>query len=223
VIIFFSYIGPFQIVRDSKLLEDILSGNPLLRRKVFNFLYEHHIRFVFKLMSKYPILEQEECLDAYGEAILAFKRQVLEGKFRGKSKISTYLFRIFKNKCIDAIRKKTSKIEKEPMIIGGEESGLYGIADDEPEDKLEQQEEIEARNQQLQQKRQLLEQAMEGISEKCRKILLAKYQGQPYVEIAQQFQLKNSQSVRQTVHKCGKKLKEIIRMLLAEVSKREGQ
>jgi RNA polymerase sigma-70 factor (ECF subfamily) len=98
--------------KEQEILADILAeGNR--QEKAIKRLYEDLFHLLKAGKAKYPALEEDELLSAYNASIIAFRRQVLQGSFRRESSIPTYVRRIFFNKCIDMLRKRSSmKVEQ---------------------------------------------------------------------------------------------------------------
>ncbi|RPJ75382.1 MAG: sigma-70 family RNA polymerase sigma factor, partial [Alphaproteobacteria bacterium] len=75
--------------------------------KTVEWFYHENIKLIYKLMRVHNLI-RDEVHDAYADAITAFVENIRNLKFRGESKCNTYFIRIFNNKCIDIIRKKTT-------------------------------------------------------------------------------------------------------------------
>ncbi len=54
-------------------------------------------------------LSQEESFDAYSDTILSAIEQISRHSFEHRSSLKTWIFQIFHHKCVDLIRKKTTK------------------------------------------------------------------------------------------------------------------
>ena len=63
--------------------------------------------YVGHMMRKYRIGE-EQAVDAYTDALIKLRQQVVSDAFRGESKLSTFFFTIYSRKCIDSLRKSPS-------------------------------------------------------------------------------------------------------------------
>ena len=70
-------------------------------------LFKKHLYFIKEGMNKYS-LPEEEVFDAYSDTILYAINSIGSGIFEKRSSLKTYLYRIFINKCVDLIRKKTT-------------------------------------------------------------------------------------------------------------------
>ena len=90
--------------------EDIierLQTDSMQKRKAEEDLFKKHLYFIKEGMKKY-LLSEEEVFDAYSDTILYAIGSISEGIFEKRSSLKTYLYRIFINKCVDLIRKKTT-------------------------------------------------------------------------------------------------------------------
>lgn len=91
---------------DAELMAGIRAGGPQ-RRLCENKLYEKYDYLVADGVRKHRLAE-EDCASAYSDAILTVFDSISNGRFEGRSELKTYLYQIFTNKCVDAIRKKTT-------------------------------------------------------------------------------------------------------------------
>jgi RNA polymerase sigma factor (sigma-70 family) len=91
---------------DEELIEG-LQQNSMQKRKAEETLFLQHVYFIKEGMHKYS-LPEEEVFDAYSDTILYAIHNIVNGAFEKRSSIKTYLYRIFNNKCVDLIRKKTT-------------------------------------------------------------------------------------------------------------------
>jgi RNA polymerase sigma factor (sigma-70 family) len=91
---------------DEDLIES-LHQNTLLKRKAEDTIFTRYTYFIKEGMHKYA-LQEEDAFDAYSDAVLQAINNVVNGTFEQKSSLKTYLYRIFTNKCVDLIRKKTT-------------------------------------------------------------------------------------------------------------------
>ena len=91
---------------DDELIEG-LKGNPQVRRKAEDELFNRHAYFIKEGISKYS-LEQEDSFSAYSDTVLQAIDNIVNDRFEKRSTLKTYLFSIFHRKCVDLIRKKTT-------------------------------------------------------------------------------------------------------------------
>ena len=86
-----------------------LRQNNLSKRKAEEELFKKYSYFIREGMSKYSLIE-EDAFDAYSDTILQAINNIIKDIFEHKSSLKTYLFKIFTNKCVDLIRKKTTAV-----------------------------------------------------------------------------------------------------------------
>ncbi|HLL95060.1 MAG TPA: sigma-70 family RNA polymerase sigma factor [Spirosoma sp.] len=91
---------------DADLMAGIRSGGAQ-RRLCENKLYEKYSYFIAEGVRKHR-LDEEDCASAYSDTLLTVFESITSGRFEGRSELKTYLYQIFTNKCVDAIRKKTT-------------------------------------------------------------------------------------------------------------------
>ena len=90
----------FEITRNLRL-----DGVP--RRTAEDHLFRKYAYFIREGSHKYSITE-EESFDAYADSVLSAIDTITKGLFENRSSLKTYLYKIFHNKCVDLIRKKTT-------------------------------------------------------------------------------------------------------------------
>ncbi|MGH2647495.1 MAG: RNA polymerase sigma factor [Ginsengibacter sp.] len=78
-----------------------------MKRKAEEELFSRHSYFIKEGINKYS-LDQEDVFNAYSDTILQAIDNVTANRFEKRSSLKTYLYRIFNNKCVDLIRKKTT-------------------------------------------------------------------------------------------------------------------
>ena len=78
-----------------------------LKRKAEDALFTRYVYFIKEGMHKYSLTE-DEAFDAYSDTILYAIGSIAGNIFERKSSLKTYLYKIFCNKCVDLIRKKTT-------------------------------------------------------------------------------------------------------------------
>ncbi|WP_420147731.1 RNA polymerase sigma factor [Spirosoma sp.] len=91
---------------DADLMVGIQAGGTQ-RRHSENKLYEKYQYLIADGTRKHRLTE-DECASVYSDTMLTAFESIATGKFEGRSGLKTYLYQIFTNKCVDAIRKKTT-------------------------------------------------------------------------------------------------------------------
>lgn len=165
-----------------------------MREQWITRLYEKYFRFLYQGKSKHNITE-EEAKDAYSDAVIAVSEQIAANKFRGDSKLSTYLYRIFYYKCVDIIRQRPTlrKVELQ-------EAEEFELLEADPLDQVIQEEQLAE-----------LETYLDKIGAKCKELLLDwGYWGYNMSEIAERMGFKDNKSAISQKHKCMQKLKTLL-------------
>jgi len=179
---------------DEYLIGEISAGGTRQERAITIF-YEECYYLVRDGRKKYHQLDEDDLLTAYNTAVIAVRRQILREAFRGESALSTYLNRIFINRCIDIIRSKSSN----PVDT------LEHV----PERPDETQNPLERWIKREQMER--VQRMMQQIGEICRQILLlSEYEGRSAVEIAAAVGFSNANSVNSKKYTCLQKLRELM-------------
>lgn len=94
------------VFSDEELIQN-LQGNNLLKRKAEDALFKQYNYFIREGIKKYA-LQEDEAFDAYSDTVLQAIDNIRKGLFENRSALKTYLYRIFINKCVDLLRKKTT-------------------------------------------------------------------------------------------------------------------
>jgi RNA polymerase sigma factor (sigma-70 family) len=176
-------------------LREALQAGGLSRRRSTRLLYEKYQDFIYAGIKRYR-LSFEEAQDAYSDAIIGVCRQVEAGRFEGKSKLSTYLFQAFSNRCVDRTRKISSHVIEEDIEQYPEipERALSVIK------KLEITEDVNR-----------LQEIMGQLGERCRQILMdAEYHGYTMAEIAEKMGFNNAATASNIKYRCMSRLRKIL-------------
>lgn len=179
---------------DQEIVEGIQEGGSK-RQRLTNYLFDHHAGLVYQGIKRYR-LKEADAIDVYSDAIIALSLQIEAGKFKGNSKISTYLFSIFSNRCRNKIRDlKTYKFtfaDEIPDLPDRARSMLHKLIEHESVKQLEAY--------------------LDEIGDTCKQILLLReYHGYNFEEIAEKIGFKTAQSVSSRKYRCMEKLKNLIR------------
>jgi RNA polymerase sigma-70 factor (ECF subfamily) len=92
---------------DRVLVEESLNG----RREAFDVLVERHRRQVYQVCYRF-VGNHEDASDLAQEAFIRAYRSL--GGFRGQSAVSTWLYRIAVNLCLNRVSAKASSLEHRP-------------------------------------------------------------------------------------------------------------
>lgn len=185
------------IPADGALIRD-LQQNSLSKRKAEEDLFNRYIYFIKEGMYKYS-LPEEEAFDAYSDTILQSIDNIAKGLFENRSSLKTYLYRIFNNKCVDLVRKKTTNknsIHQTASIT----DMLLMIADTAKTviQKLVDKTDVE-----------ILKKKLDELGENCRKILLLFADNYNDKEIAAVMEYKTADVVKTSRLRCLDKLRQL--------------
>ena len=90
---------------DSEIIEGLQAGGASFEKYAL-ILYRTCKRYIHKARNKFPNLNEADLHDAYIDAVDAVIRKVLANQFdEDLAKLSTLLYQIFSNKCIDQLRR----------------------------------------------------------------------------------------------------------------------
>ena len=187
---------PIKNATDQEIIQAIKEGGAK-GEKYIEYLYSRaYIRMIHKVKRKL-FLDEEDVRDGYADAIVKLVDQIKKEKFRGDSKLSSYFYRIFYNKCVDVARKRSSHtFEYLPIDeVKQTEDPAKNILD-----MLEVSDD-----------RRKVQMYLNKLSEKCRLILLHHASGYSMTEIAEKAGLKNAESATSQKFKCFKKLEQLIK------------
>lgn len=190
----------FRHLPDADIVAGLQAGGSA-RTSVENRLYEKYLHFIREGTRKHR-LTQEDCTSAYDDAVLAVIEQVNTGRFLGQSKLETYLYQIFTNKCVDLIRKKTTNREQVHNAVSIDDS-LLQIPDPARSvvQELISQHDTER-----------LHQHLHSLGDKCRQMLLAWGEGYSDEEIAKQMNYNTSSVAKTSRLRCLEKLREAYKL-----------
>jgi len=174
---------------DKKFIENILLGGNNMH-KTIEWFYHENYSLVYKMTGSHK-LSKEDTLDAYSDAITAFVENIRTLKFRGDSKCSTYFIRIFNNKCIDILRKKTTnRINENTIFLDDMKTEpILTIVNEEQED---------------------FSGFLAQLSEVCREVLMDWSDGFSMDDIAERNGLKNAHTARSKRYNCFQQLMEML-------------
>ena len=173
-----------------------LQSGEASRRNSERELYKAFFYLIKEAGKKYGIPE-EEAASVYTDTVLVIIKNVISGKFEGRSSLKTYTYQIFFNKCVDLLRKKTTnkgKIEDTMPY----DSLVYELPD-ETKDIIQK---LIAKDE----KQQVLEKLNE-IGDKCKELLLLFEDGYTDKEIAEHMKYQSADVVKTTRLRCMEKLK----------------
>ena len=142
-------------------------------------------------------LSDDDIVDVYQDAIIAFREKAVEGKLENLScSISTFLFGIGKYMLFDKARKNNKKVADFPLeneAYNYKEMSISFIEETPNEFQL------------------LLQKGFDSLGKKCKEVLtLFYYRGFTIDEIAEKLNYNNKNVVKSQKSRCIKQLKDII-------------
>lgn len=192
-----TFDNPTIITADEDLIKS-LQQNSSLKRKAEEELFNRHSYFIKEGMNRYS-LPEEEAFDAYSDTILNAIDNITRGLFEKRSTLKTYLYRIFSNKCVDLIRKKTTN--KSSIHQTAPISDMLGMIADSARTVIQQL--IEKTDQDI------LKNKLKQLGDNCRKILTMFADGFNDKEIALSMEYKTAEVVKTSRLRCLEKLRQL--------------
>lgn len=177
---------------DTELISALKAGGSSCDQAMA-FIYRKHLDSVLSfIMARNG--SREEAKDIFQDAVLSLLMSVQEGKFEGKSSLSTYLHAISKNLWYRRFRRSITADEYKASLSTDEKE----LGD--PEFILVDQD-MEKQLQTL----------MGGLKDKCKEVLTLWAQKYSMKDIATALGYSNEQVVRNKKNHCMKELKEMVR------------
>ena len=187
---------------DADLMAGIRAGGTQ-RRLYENKVYEKYDYLIADGTRKHRLTE-DDCASAYSDAVLTVIENVASGRFEGRSELKTYLYQIFTNKCVDAIRKKTTNRSSVHDALSLDDSLLQ--LPDEARSAVQRliiQSDIDS-----------LYSHLRDLGDKCRTMILAWGEGYSDDEIAQTMGYNSAAVAKTSRLRCLEKLRERFRDVL---------
>ncbi len=100
-------MGTFSGAISDEVITRNLKESKIDRRKAEEALFARYIYLIKEGIHKYS-LDEEESFNAYSDSVLQTINNIVKDTFENRSSLKTYLYKIFNNKCVDLIRKKTT-------------------------------------------------------------------------------------------------------------------
>lgn len=188
-------IGVSSRQNDDEIV-DIIRLNTPGKRQAENQLFARYAYFVDEGIKKYSLTE-EDAFSAYADTILNALESISKSLFEKRSSLKTYLYKVFQNKCVDLIRKKTTN--KRSIHQTAPVTDMLEMISDQAKTIIEQI--IDKTD------RHLLRQRLAEIGENCRKLLLYFADGFKDREIAVFMDYKAASVVKTSRLRCLEKLR----------------
>lgn len=182
---------------DHRVIGLILQGGSD-KRKGEETLFAAYAYFVREGMRKYG-LSEDQAFNAYSDSILATIDNISNRSFQGNSSLKTYIYRIFRNKCVDLLRKNaTSKnsmsralsIDDQLSLVSDMSRSILQVLIDKADWHL-------------------LKERLNQLSEDCRQMLLLWADNFSDKEIASAMEYKTADVVKTSRLRCLQKLRRL--------------
>ena len=186
-------LGTSKKYTDEEIIKQIRSGGADKERSL-SYLFEQYQGLIKRGMGRFR-LTLEEAQEVYMDILIGICRQIENGKFRGESKISSYLYRMYNNRSKNKLRDRKSDkynwVDEFPQLPDKAKSMLQQM---ELKDELAQ-----------------LKHYLQQLGGKCQELLWMKdYYGYSYQEIAAKLEYKSVRVATSARHRCLEKLKALI-------------
>jgi RNA polymerase sigma factor (sigma-70 family) len=182
-----------KIELESLMVEEIRAGGSKTQVYI-NKLYADHFPQVRRFVRRNRGTEND-AKDIFQEGMMILYKQIVRQKFRGESKIGTYLFSICRYIWYHQLEEKGKKNQlSAKMDLETRENMVF------PFQKIQQQNQWD-----------WIEKVLAQLAEDCRKILLnSLYYQYSMEEVATQMQYENAQIARNKKYKCLKRLRKYL-------------
>lgn len=188
---------PTVISNDEEMIRNF-KESVMVKRKAEEQLFNSHSYFIREAVNKFSI-DEEDAFNAYSDAVLQAIQNITTGKFENRSSLKTYLYKIFNNKCVDLIRKKTTNKSSVHQTVSVSDM-LTMISDPAKTviQKLVEKNDAE-----------LLQARLNEIGENCKKLLAMFADGYSDKEIAASMDYKSDDVVKTSRLRCLEKLRKL--------------
>ena len=190
-------VFPTVVSGDEEIIRQ-LKESKMVRRKAEEELFSRHIYLIKEGINKYS-LDQEDAFNAYSDTIIQVIENVSADRFEKRSSLKTYLYRIFNNKCVDLIRKKTTN--KSSVHQTAPISDMLTMISDPAKTIIQQ---LVEKNDVA-----LLKQKLTEIGDTCKQLLSMFAEGYNDKEIAVTMEYKSPDVVKTSRLRCLDKLRQL--------------
>ncbi len=185
---------------EREIIEGLLQTGAA-RRKAEEELFKMFSYFVREGARKY-YLSEDEALDAYSDTMLVTIEKVSNMSFKATSSLKTFAYKIFHNKCVDLIRKKTTNKNSVHKTVSITDM-LVQIPD---AAKPVIQQMTEKSNWEL------LKKMLDETGGNCKKVLMLFADGYSDKDIAEALSYKTADVVKTSRLRCIEKLRHLYKM-----------
>ncbi len=184
-------------VSDREIVDNIQQGGAA-RRKGEEQLFNSYSYFIKEGISKYSFSE-DDAFDVYSDTILTTINTLTNGSFEGRSSLKTYIYKIYHNKSVDLLRKKTTNKNSVHQTASITDM-LFNISDTA---KPVVERLIEKSDWSY------LKQKLSELGENCKQILLLSTEGYTDKEIAVSLEFKTADVVKTSRLRCLDRLRKL--------------
>ncbi|HVZ96224.1 MAG TPA: sigma-70 family RNA polymerase sigma factor [Chitinophagaceae bacterium] len=184
-------------VSDDSIVRN-LKESAVEKRRAEEVLFSRYMYLINEGIHKYSLTE-EESFNAYSDSILQTIYNVTNDNFENRSSLKTYLYRIFSNKCVDLIRKKTTN--KSSVHQTAPVSDMLSVISDPAKTIIQQL--VEKADYEK------LKSCLAKIGETCRQLLTMFSEGYPDKHIAVIMEYKSADVVKVSRLRCLDKLRQL--------------
>lgn len=184
-----------KILSDAEIIAGLRHSG--MRRSTFeDGLYLQFAYFIEEGKKKFT-LTQDDAFSCYSDSVIQVIDNIINNSFEGRSSIKTYLYQIFHNKCVDQVRKNTTKKGEVHQAVSLSDM-LYSISDTAKTiiQELVARVDIEE-----------LRHKLKELGDNCRQMLLLSAEGYPDKEIAVAMNFKSAAVAKTSRLRCLEKLR----------------
>lgn len=172
---------------DAMLIEMVKKGGNDCDTAFEAMQWQFRRLILYKLWNAYQDLGEQTVADCYTDALFSAVQNIQSGSYQQESKLSTYIYRVMENKCLDARRKNTTNKRKGIQV---DESLAIAIPEPDPDPRIVRMKAL-----------------IQLLDEKCRSLLVAYLDGYEMEEMASMFNLAGARSASSRKYQCIEKLK----------------
>jgi RNA polymerase sigma factor (sigma-70 family) len=182
---------------DLQIIDNLTRGG-IHKRKGEEELFTTYMYFIHEGMRKFSLTE-DESFDAYSDTILSAIERIIDGSFERASSLKTWLYKIFHNKSVDLLRKKTTNKNKVHQTVSITDMLLH--VSDAAKSVIQKLADQADEN--------LLKQRLAEIGDNCRQLLQLSAEGHTDKEIAGLMEYKTADVVKTSRLRCLEKLRRL--------------
>lgn len=184
---------------DDQTICDGIEQGGMGRRHYENMLYEKYAYMIKEGIWKHKLSEDESSI-AYSDTILSVIANIAKRQFEHRSALKTYIFQIFSNKCVDFIRKKTTK---KSAVYQTDTINEY--IQQLPDDMHNAIQQLILENETVR-----IRKALKKIGEKCYQLVMQWSEGYSDKEVAEMMEFSSAEVVKTSRKRCLNKVKELM-------------